>query len=48
MDAIQRYSGNVAILLPVDSGKDEKHRLLKFAEWLDETDRGWAAPDLRA
>lgn len=48
MDAIQRYSGNVAILLPVDSSKDEKHRLLKFAEWLDETDRGWAAPDLRA
>jgi site-specific recombinase XerD len=35
------------ILLPPDAGKDQRHRLKRFAEWTNRTGKGWALPDLR-
>ncbi|MFC1959416.1 tyrosine-type recombinase/integrase [Chloroflexota bacterium] len=38
---------NYYILIPQDGGKDRRHRLRKYAGWLDDNGYGWAAPDLR-
>jgi len=37
-----------AIIVPPDGSKDQLSRLRKYAAWLDDTGRGWAAPDLAA
>ncbi len=45
--AITLASDNLRVLVPADASKDSRHRLRKFARWLDATHGGWAAPDLR-
>jgi len=37
-----------AIIVPPAGSKDQLSRLRKYAAWLDDTGRGWAAPDLAA
>ncbi len=39
-------AGNHLILVPPDAGKDQRHRLIKYADWLDRNGGGWAAPNL--
>jgi len=41
-------SDNHRMVVPVDAQKDHKHRLTRFAAWLDATGRNWTQPDLAA
>ncbi len=45
--ALAAINDNMRVLVPADASKDSRHRLSKFARWLNASGGGWAAPDLR-
>lgn len=45
--ALATINDNFQVLVPTDSSRDSRHRLSKFAGWLNTTGGGWAAPNLR-
>jgi site-specific recombinase XerD len=46
--AIALDSPNARRLIPADAGKNTRHRLAKYVQWLDDRGSPWYRPDLKA
>jgi site-specific recombinase XerD len=46
--AIALDSPNARRLIPVDAGKNKRHRMAKYVQWLDAQGLPWYKPDLKA